>query len=104
MAEMKAIPDEAAIRRAVKELVADVAGQEPEQIDDTTGLEALGIDSLLIVEVVVGVQRRFGVQVPPSEFRGEIRTVGHVCALLGAFVHARLSAAPAVAAAAPVAG
>jgi acyl carrier protein len=90
MSETKTTPDEASIRRTIKELVADVAGQEPEQIDDATPLDALGIDSLLIVEVVVGIQRRFGVQVPPSEFRGDIRTVGQLCAMLGGFVHARL--------------
>jgi len=46
------------------------------------------------VEVVVGIQRRFGVQVPPSEFRADIRTVGQVCEVLGAFVHGTLSAEP----------
>lgn len=104
MAEMKTVPDEAGIRSAIKALVADVAGQEPQQIDDAAELEALGIDSLLIVEVVVGIQRRFGVQVPPSEFRGGVRTVGQVCEMLGSFVHARLTAAPAATPAVAVAG
>jgi acyl carrier protein len=102
MPDTMTVPDAETIRRTIKALVADVAGQEPGQIDDAAELEALGIDSLLIVEVVVGVQRRFGVQVPPSEFRGDIRTVGQVCEMLGGFVHARL--AEMQAAALPVAG
>jgi acyl carrier protein len=92
MPETNAIPDVDTIARAVKALVADVAGQAPESIDATTPLEAVGIDSLLIVEVVVGLHKRFGVQVPPSEFRADIRTVGEVCRVLAEYVHARLSA------------
>lgn len=92
MSESKAVPEVETIAKAIKALVADVAGQEPESIADATGLDTLGIDSLLIVEVVVGIQRRFGVQVPPSEFRSDIRTAGQLCQVLGSFVHARLSA------------
>jgi len=91
MPEMNTVPDAETIASAIKGLVADVSGQPANEIDDSTGLDALGIDSLLIVEVVVGIQRKFGVQVPPSEFRGDIRTVGDVSQALGAFVHARLS-------------
>lgn len=98
MAETRTVPDIDEIAGAIKALVADVAGQEPETIDEAADLEALGIDSLLIVEVVVGIQRRFGVQVPPSEFRAGIRTVGQVCQALSTYVHATLSASEPVAA------
>ena len=94
MTEIKTIPDVTTIAGEIKALVANVAGQPAESIDDAAGLDTLGIDSLLIVEVVVGIQRRFGVQVPPSEFRADIRTVGQVCEVLGAFVHGTLSAEP----------
>jgi acyl carrier protein len=97
MPEQKLVPDVESIAQSIKALVADVAGQEPESIADSTGLDTLGIDSLLIVEVVVGIQRRFGVQVPPAEFRSDIRTAGQLCDVLGAFVHAQLSASEPVA-------
>jgi acyl carrier protein len=96
MTELKTVPTLEEVAETIKALVADVAGQAPEAIDDTTGLDTLGIDSLLVVEVVVGIQRRFGVQVPPSEFRADIRTVGDICQALGGFVHGQLSEAEAV--------
>jgi acyl carrier protein len=91
MPETSTVPDAGTVARTIKALVAEVAGKEPGEIDDAMELEALGIDSLLIVEVVVGIQRRFGVEVPPSEFRGGIRTVGQVCEMLGAYVSGRLA-------------
>jgi acyl carrier protein len=93
MRETTTVPDAETVARTIKALVAEVAGREPGEIGDGEELEALGIDSLLIVEVVVGVQRQFGVEVPPSEFRAGIRTVGQVCAMLGAYVSARLEEA-----------
>lgn len=98
MPETNTVPDTLSIAATIKALVADVAGQEPESIEDSADLEALGIDSLLIVEVVVGIQRRFGVQVPPSEFRAGIRTVGQICEVLSTYVHTTLAAPEPVAA------
>ncbi len=90
--ETNTAPDLGTVEKTIRALVADVAGQPVESIDDTTGLDALGIDSLMVVEVVVGIQRSFEVEVPPSEFRADIRTVGDLTRSLGAFVHARISA------------
>ncbi len=88
--ETNAAPDLASISTTIKALVAEVAGQEPDAIEEGTGLDAIGIDSLMVVEVVVGIQRTFGVEVPPSEFRTEIRTVGELTRSLGTYVHAQL--------------
>jgi acyl carrier protein len=74
------------VRAAIRDLIADVAGVPANDLEPTTSLDALGIDSLLIVEVVIGIERRFGVGVPPSAFRGDIHTVSEVCDALGAFV------------------
>ena len=82
------------IRSVIRSLIADVAGLPPGAVTDDVGLDEIGIDSLLIVEVVVGIQRELGVGVPPSEFRVDIRTVGDVCDLLGNYV-ARAGAAAA---------
>jgi acyl carrier protein len=90
--ETNTVPDMASISTTIKALVAEVAGQPPDTIDDATGLDAIGIDSLMVVEVVVGIQRRLGVQVPPSEFRADIRTVGDLTRSLGTYVHAQLGA------------
>jgi acyl carrier protein len=74
------------VRAAIRDLIADVAGVPANDLEPATNLDAIGIDSLLIVEVVIGIERRFGVGVPPSAFRGDIHTVSEVCDALGAFV------------------
>ena len=78
------------VKAVIGDLIAEVAGAPRERVAPDTFLEALGIDSLLIVEVVMGIQRKFGVQVPPSQFRSDIRTVAQVCNALGAYVYARM--------------
>lgn len=78
--------DTAAIRSAIAGMVADVAGVEPSTLAPDTALDAVGIDSLLIVEVVVAIQKAYGIQIPPSAFRKDIFTVGGICEVLGDFV------------------
>ena len=86
MPELTTIPDVDTIAGLIKDLVAYVARQSPYLIDDA-GLDTLGIDRLFIL---AGIQRCFGVQVPPSEIRTDIRTVGQLCQVLGTFVHGAL--------------
>ena len=50
--ETNTVPDLASISTTIKALVAEVAGQPPDTIDDATGLDTIGIDSLMVVEVV----------------------------------------------------
>jgi biotin carboxylase/acyl carrier protein len=87
MAELPTIPDVDTIAGLIKGLVAYLAGQSPHSIDDATGLETLGIDGPRTVGIVGGIQRCFGVQVPQSEFRTDLRTVGQLSEALGGFVH-----------------
>jgi len=79
------------VEEAIFGMVADVAGWPLEELTEETSMDEVGVDSLLIVEVVVAIRRRFGVQVPPSEFRADLRTVGDVCGALAGYVE---SAAP----------
>lgn len=90
-AAVEAAPGRTEVREVIRELVAEVAGCPPAEIGDDARLDDLGIDSLLIVEVVVAIDRRFGVSVPPSEFRGDIRRVGDVCDVLGGYVESALA-------------
>jgi len=75
-----------AIRSAIVRMVADVAGVDPATLRPETTLDTVGIDSLLIVEVVVAIEKEFGVKIPPSAFRKDIFTVGKTCEVLGDFV------------------
>ena len=82
----QAADDVAAIRGAIGRMVADVAGVDASTLKPETALDAIGIDSLLIVEVVVAIEKAFGVEIPPSAFRRDIVTVGGVCAVLADYV------------------
>ncbi len=88
---LQAVPDLESIEATLLEIVAGVAGCPAAEIGRDSLMDDLGIDSLLIVEVVIAAQRRFGIQVPPAEFRGDIRTVGEVCDAIGAYVHEQLA-------------
>ena len=75
-----------AIRSTIVRMIADVAGVEPATLRPETTLDTIGIDSLLIVEVVVAIEKEFGVTIPPSAFRNDIFTVGKTSEVLGDFV------------------
>ena len=84
--------DITAIQSAIARMVADVAGVDPAVLRPDTTLDTVGIDSLLIVEVVVAIEKEFGVRIPPSAFRQDIFTVGRTCEVLGDFVAGGLAA------------
>lgn len=81
-----------AIQSAIARMVADVAGVDPATLSPETTLDTVGVDSLLIVEVVVAIEREFKVRIPPSAFRQDIFTVGRTCEVLGDFVANGLAA------------
>src|ERR1700756_5034788 len=83
MQEADAIPDIETIGGLIKDLLAYVARRSPESIENASP-DALGIAHPVIIE---GIRQCFGVQVPPSEFRTDARTMGQLCQRLGTFVH-----------------
>ncbi len=62
---------------------------EPEDIEDDKSLVTeYGVDSLNLLELVVGVEEEFGVQIGDTEFRvGNFETVDS----LAAFIHGKMS-------------
>jgi len=63
------------IRAEVKRLIAEVTEREPEEITDTALFaEELGVDSLMAMEVMVTVDKKFKINIPEEEF-AQIRTV-----------------------------
>ncbi len=78
----------------LKKILVEELGLEgvaPEQIDDNAPLfgEGLGLDSLDAVELVVIVQKHFGVEIKDME---EARTAFQSVGALAAFIGGRLSA------------
>jgi acyl carrier protein len=63
------------VRAEMKKLIAVVTEREPEEIGDTALLtDDLGVDSLMAMEVMVTVDKKFKINIPEEEF-AQIRTV-----------------------------
>jgi acyl carrier protein len=63
------------IRTEIKRLIADVTEREPEEISDTASFgDDLGVDSLMAMEVMVAVDKKFKIDIPEEEF-GQIKNV-----------------------------
>jgi acyl carrier protein len=52
-----------------------------EVTDDANFVEELGVDSLMILEIMVQIEQRYGVEIDDSEF-AEVRTFGDVRTVL----------------------
>jgi len=63
------------IRKEVRKLVAEITEREPEEISDTAQfVEDLGIDSLMAIEMLVAVDKRYKIEISEEEF-GTIKNV-----------------------------
>jgi acyl carrier protein len=57
------------IRGEVKRLIAEVTERAPEEIGDTASFgEELGVDSLMAMEIMFTVDKKFKIQVPEEEY------------------------------------
>jgi acyl carrier protein len=66
---------------AVIDTLALVLSVDPSTIEETALLAELDADSLAVVEVVFGLEERFGIQLPDDAVRG-VRTVSDLVALV----------------------
>lgn len=72
-----------AIARQVIEIIAEQAVLEPDEVQQHETLEALGIDSLGLVECIFAIEQTFDITVPfnannPDEGSFDISSVGAV--------------------------
>ena len=57
------------IRMEVKKLIAEVTEREPDEISDTALFaDELGVDSLMAMEVMVAVDKKYKINIPEDEF------------------------------------
>jgi acyl carrier protein len=57
------------IREEVKKLIAEVTEREPDEITDTALFaDELGVDSLMAMEVMVAVDKKYKINIPEDEF------------------------------------
>ena len=67
MAEVTYTADQ--IRAEVKRLVANVTEREPDEISDTAHyMDELRVDSLMAMEVMIAVDKKFKIDIPEEEF------------------------------------
>jgi acyl carrier protein len=72
----------------LKEVAAEVLSVEPDQITETARFkEDLDADSLDLVELVMGLEERFDIEVPEDDLEG-VTTVGQAVDLVMAKVGA----------------
>ncbi len=57
------------VREEVKRLISELTEREPEEITDTAlFVEDLGVDSLMAIEVMVALDKRYKIDIPEAEF------------------------------------
>ena len=72
------------IRAQLAELVNDVAGVPVEDVQlDKSFVDDLDVDSLAMVEIIVGCEEKFGVTIPDEESKN-LKTVGDAVAFIEA--------------------
>ena len=70
------------IRAQLAELVNDVAGVPVEDVQlDKSFTDDLDVDSLAMVEIIVGCEEKFGVTIPDEESKN-LKTVGDAVAYI----------------------
>ena len=70
------------IRAEVKRLIAEVTEREPDEITDTALFaDELGVDSLMAMEVMVAVDKKYKINIPEDEF-ATIKNVNDTVAIV----------------------
>ena len=71
------------VRERLRSLLCEVADLLPGNIKDDSTLEALGIDSLVVTEVVSEIQKKFDIMIDPADFQNlsDVRSIQNYVAL-----------------------
>lgn len=87
------MPDDQAIRGRIKTLIVErlhLNGLDPAEIDDQTTFRWLELDSVDALELVVCLEREFGIKVPNEELRREtFQSVATLATVIGRHVAAK---------------
>jgi len=70
----------------IKKLVADIAEKTPEEIkDEATFSEDLGIDSMMALEIVAAIEKKYRIIIPEDQLT-KLGTLGDVIAITHQFL------------------
>lgn len=71
----------------IRHLVAEILEREPSQIDPEARLvEDLGMDSMMALEIVASIERKYRVKLPEAEL-ANVKTLQRVIELAKRYVH-----------------
>jgi acyl carrier protein len=77
------------IRGEIKRLIANVTEREPDEIPDCAHfMDELGVDSLMAMEVMIAVDKKFKIDIPEEEFN-KAKNVNESVALVQHWLSAR---------------
>jgi acyl carrier protein len=76
------------VRRRIVEIAATAFSLAPEQIDPGLGWEDQSADSFALVEILVGIQEEFQIQLQPADLR-HIRSLEEMISLVEGKVAAK---------------
>lgn len=65
----------------LREIIADVLNLDPNEITEESTFTSLGADSLDLLQVVMGLESEFGMEVAPEKLEN-IKTVGEALELI----------------------
>jgi acyl carrier protein len=77
------------IRTQIKQGIADVASIDTSEIEDSSAyVEDLGLDSLSILEIIVKLEQKCKIKLPPEQL-ASVRTVGDTIKLVQQYIEAK---------------
>jgi acyl carrier protein len=77
------------IRTQIKQGIAEVASVDTSEIEDSSSyVEDLGLDSLSILEIIVKLEQKCGIRMPPEQL-ASVRTVGDTVKLVQHHIQAK---------------
>jgi acyl carrier protein len=80
------------VRAEVKRLIAELTEREAAEITDTAlFVDDLGVDSLMAIEVMVALDKRYKIDIPESEFN-QIKNVNDAVNIVMKHVSGKVSA------------
>lgn len=71
----------------IRSLVAEILERDPGQLDpDARLVEDLGMDSMMALEIVASLEKRYKIRLPEQELQ-EVKTLNRVIELAKRYVH-----------------
>jgi acyl carrier protein len=73
-------------RREIRQIIADIVEIPAEQVGDDTSLaEELGVDSLMALEIVATIEKKYRVQIPEEKLQ-QVKTLNDTVALAQEYI------------------